>query len=134
MRILVRSRSNAQLGHAVAVLPRWISGKRRVRESSVRSGKGVVGSLVGKILVGPDLADYLDRFLEQLPVLHVIAGVRVGVKLRPLVWPDAASKAYFEAASAHVVQYSQVLGEPDRMPPGGDIRHLADADSGGAGG
>ena len=40
MRILVRSRSNAQLGHAVAVLPRWISGKRRVRESSVRSGKG----------------------------------------------------------------------------------------------
>ena len=88
----------------------------------------VVRALVREMLLGPDLLHALDRLAEQLPVLLLEAGVRVGMELRPLVGPDAAPEPGLDPALGHVVEDGDVLGEADRVPPGGDVGHLADAD------
>ena len=104
-----------------------------MREDRVFSREAVVGAIVGKVRVRPDLPDYLHRLPEQFAVLVVLSGVGVGMELGPLVGPDSPAKPDFQPAPGHVVQDGQVLGQQYRVPPRSDVRHLADADSGGAG-
>ena len=68
-----------------------------------------------------------SRFSRSLRVF------RVRVELRPLVGPDAAPEPRLDAPLAQVVEDCDVLGQPDRMPPHHDTRHLTDADPRGAG-
>ena len=98
-----------------------------MREDRVVDREAVILPLVRKILVGPYLPHYLHRLLEQLPVLPVLARVRVGMKLWPLVGPDTPAEAHIHAPSGHVVQHREVLGKPYRVPPRGYVRHLSDA-------
>jgi hypothetical protein len=84
---------------------------------------------VGKALFGPGLPHDLDGLPEELAILRVLPRVGVGMELRALVGPDAAAEADVDPAPGEVVQDCQVLGQPDRMPPGGDVRHLTDPDS-----
>ena len=92
-----------------------------------------MGSLVGKVRVRPDLPDYFHRLPEQFAVLVVPPGIGVGMELGALVGPDPPAEPDFQPAPGHVVQDGQVFSQPYRVPPRSDVRHLADADSGGAG-
>ena len=95
----------------------------------VFDGEGVVRAFVGKVFVGPDLADDFHGLGKQLPVLLVLARVGVGMKLRPFIRPDAPSEPDFDPTPGHVVQDGQVFGQPYRMPPGRDVGHLPDANA-----
>ena len=99
-------------------------------ELGALGGEPVVGSLVAEVRVRPNLTDYVYGFPEKLPVIPVLSGVGVGVKLGPFIGPDAPAETDFDAAPGHVIQDGQVLGQPYGVPPGGDICHLADADCG----
>ena len=128
---LVGLRGDAKTDDAVAVLPVRVERVHRMAEVGLGRREGVVRALVGEELVGPDLLDDLHRLHEQLAVLRLLR-IRVRMKLGALVSTDSAPEAGLDPALGEVVEDRDVLGEPDRMPPHRDVRHLADADAGGA--
>jgi len=126
---LVGLRRDAQLEHAVAVLPGGIRRIAGMREPRIGRRERVVRALVGEALLGPGLPHDLDGLAKELAVLGILPRIGVRMELRPLVGPDPAAETHVDPAPGEVVQEREVLGQPDGMPPGRDVRHLADPDA-----
>ena len=102
-----------------------------MREARVRRGEGVVGPLVSEALFRPGLPHDLDGLTEELAILLLLPRVGAGVKLRALVRPDAATEADVHSSPGQIVENGEILGQPDGMPPHGDVGHLPDPDPAG---
>jgi hypothetical protein len=86
---------------------------------------------VGDTLLGPGLPDDLDGFPEELAILLLLPRIGVWVELGALVGPHPATEADVDSSPGQIVENRQVLGQPQRMPPHGDVGHLADPEAAG---
>ena len=86
--------------------------------------------MVGERRLRPALHDDLVGLVEVGPIaLLVLDGGAIGPPEFPSRGAGSRGHAELEPPATDHVEHGRLLGDPDRMLPGEDVRHLAEADA-----